>query len=64
MEQEYIPVELCALFIHLHVPRLICDTLSKYDFSCLLVSWVVHYLHPLKPGIREGMDHNLSQQIT
>ena len=28
MEQEYIPVELCALFIHLHVPRLIWDTLS------------------------------------
>ena len=28
MEQEYIPVELCALFIHLHVPRLVWDTLS------------------------------------
>ena len=28
VEQEYIPVELCALFIHLHVPRLIWDTLS------------------------------------
>ena len=28
MEQEYIPVELCALFIHLHVARLIWDTLS------------------------------------
>ena len=22
MKQEYIPVELCVLFIHLHVPRL------------------------------------------
>ena len=28
VEQEYIPVELCALFIYLHVPRLIWDTLS------------------------------------
>ena len=28
MKQEYIPVELCALFIHLHVPRLVWDTLS------------------------------------
>ena len=28
VEPEYIPVELCALFIHLHVPRLIWDTLS------------------------------------
>ena len=28
MEWEYIPVELCALFIHLHVPRLVLDTLS------------------------------------
>ena len=28
VEQEYIPVELCALFIHLHVPRLIWDTLN------------------------------------
>ena len=27
MEQEYIPVELCALFIHPHVPRLVWDTL-------------------------------------
>ena len=28
MEQEYIPVELCALFIHLHMPRLVFDTFS------------------------------------
>ena len=28
MEQEYIPVELYALFIHLHVPRLVWDTFS------------------------------------
>ena len=28
MEQKYIPVELCALFVHLHVPRLVWDTLS------------------------------------
>ena len=28
MEQKYIPVELCGLFIHLHVPRLVWDTLS------------------------------------
>ena len=25
VEQEYIPVKLCALFIHLHVPRLVWD---------------------------------------
>ena len=63
VEQEYIPVELCALFIHLHVPRLLLDTLSQYDFSCLLVGQVVHYLYPLKPSIRGGTDHNLLQQI-
>ena len=28
MEQEYFQVELCALFIHLHVCRLVCETLS------------------------------------
>ena len=28
VEQEYIPVELCALFIHLHVSRPVLDTLS------------------------------------
>ena len=28
VEQEYIPVELCALFTHLHVPRLVLNTLS------------------------------------
>ena len=28
VEQEYILDELCALFIHLHVPRLIWDTFS------------------------------------
>ena len=28
VEQEYIPVELCALFIHLHVSRLVLDTFS------------------------------------
>ena len=28
VEQEYIPVELCVLFIHLHVPQLVWDTLS------------------------------------
>ena len=63
VEQEYIPVELCVMFIHLHIPRLIWDTLSYYDFSCLLVRWVVHCLYSLKPSIGEGMDHNLSQWI-
>ena len=28
VEKEYIPVELCALFIHVNVPRLVWDTLS------------------------------------
>ena len=28
MEMEYIPVKQCALFIHLHVPRLVWNTFS------------------------------------
>ena len=59
VEQEYISVELCALFIHLHVIRPVWNILSQYDFCCLLVSWVVCYLYPLKPCIGKGTDHNL-----
>ena len=63
MEQKYNLNELCVLFIYLHVPRPFWEPFSQYDFSCLAVSWVAHYLHPLKPGIGQGMDHNLSKQI-
>ena len=28
VETEYIPVKQCALFIHLHVPRLVWNTFS------------------------------------
>ena len=28
MEQEYIPKGKCSLFVHLHVPKVILDTLS------------------------------------
>ena len=34
------------------------ELFSQCDFSCLTVSWVGHYLHPLEPGIEQGMDHN------
>ena len=34
IEQEYIPVELCALFIHLHVPRLITPLVSMTLVVC------------------------------
>ena len=36
------------------------ELFSWYDFSCLAVSQVGHYLHPLEPCIEEIMDHNLS----
>ena len=58
MGQEYILDELCALFIYLHVPKLLWD-----PFSCLVVSWVAHFLHPLKPSIGQGRDQNLLQKI-
>ena len=41
----------------------VCATGTKFDFSCLTVSQVGHYLYPLEPGIEQGMDHNLLQQI-
>ena len=57
MEQEYNLNELCVLFVYLHVPRPFWGPFS------LAFSWVTHYLHPLKPGIGQGMDHNLLQWI-
>ena len=36
---------------------------SQGNFSCLTFSQVGHYLYPLEPSIKQGMDHNLSQQI-
>ena len=41
-------------------PDLVGELFSQYDFSCLTVSQVGHYLHPLKPGNEQGMDHNPS----
>ena len=61
MEQEYILDELCTFFIHVHVPRPFWGTFSWYDLSCLRVSQVGHYLHPLGPSIEQGTDHNLLQ---
>ena len=63
MEQEYNLNELCVLFIYLHVCKPFWEPFSLYDFSCLAFSQVTNYLHTLKPGIGQGMDHNLSQQI-
>ena len=52
-------VYLCA-----YTQTLLGNTLvSMTLFSCLIVSQVVHYLHPLEPSIKQGMDHNLSQWI-
>ena len=39
------------------------ELFSWYDFSCLVVSWVGHYLHPHEAGIEQDKDHNLLQQI-
>ena len=43
--------------------QMLWEHFSYYDLSCLTVSWVGHYLHPLEPSIKQGMDYNLSQQI-
>ena len=63
VEQEHNLDELCVLFINLHVPRPFWEPFSYDDFSCLAFSQVIHYLHPLEPGIGQGTDHNLLQQI-
>ena len=63
MEQEYILDELCALFIYLLVLRHLWDPFSWYGFSCLAVSQVAHYLHPLEPSIGQGMDHKLCSRL-
>ena len=57
---EHNQEELCVLFIHMHVPRPYGELFSQYAFSCLTVSQVGHYLHPLEPSIKQGMDHNPS----
>ena len=49
---EYNQEGLCVLFIHMHIPRCFRGTFSQYDLSCLTVSWVGHYLHPLEPSIK------------
>ena len=63
VEQEYIPEEKCALFIHMNVSQVVWTPLVGVVLSCLLVSQVVCYLVPLEPGIGAGIDHNLLQQI-
>ena len=56
---EHNQEELCVLFIHMHVcTQTFWELFSQYDFSCLTVSQVGHYLHPLELGIEQGMDHN------
>ena len=60
---EYNQEELCVLFIHMHVPKPFWGIFSQYDLNCLTVSCVGHYLHPLEPGIKQGTDHSLLQQI-
>ena len=44
----------------MHVPRLFGELFGQYHFSCSTVSQVGHYLHPIKPSIEQGMDHNPS----
>ena len=43
------------LFMYMHPD--FWEHFSEYDFSCLTVSWVGHYLHPLEPSIEQGTDH-------
>ena len=66
-------IQIMAFPLHLHsgfpaerveqYPDPLWGTFSWYDFSCLAVSWVGHYLHSLEPSIKQGIDHNLLQQI-
>ena len=49
----------CVLYLSMCMyPDLFGKLFSQNDLSCLMVSWVGHYLHPLEPGIEQGMDHN------
>ena len=48
----------CVFYLSICMyPDLFGELFSQYDFSYLTVSWVGHYLHPLEPGIEQGMDH-------
>ena len=49
----------CVFYLSICMyPDLFGELFSQYDFSCLTVSWVGHYLHPLEPGIQQVTDHN------
>ena len=51
----------CVFYLSICMyPDLFGELFSQYDFSCLTVSWVGHYLHSLEPGSKQGMDHNPS----
>ena len=57
MEQEYIQDELSSLFIHVHAPRLFGNTSVSMTLFVWQLARVGHYLHPLEPSIKQGMDH-------
>ena len=51
----------CVFYLSICMyPDLCGELFSHYDFSCLTVSCIGHYLHPLEPGIKQGMNHNPS----
>ena len=42
----------CVFYLSICMyPDLFGELFSQYDLSCLTVSWVGHYLHPLEPDI-------------
>ena len=49
MEQS-ITRKICVLYLSICTyPDLLGECFSQYDLSCLTISWVGHYLHPLNP---------------
>ena len=49
----------CVFYLSICMyPDLFGELFSQYDFSCLTISQVGHYLHPLEPSIKQGTDHN------
>ena len=51
----------CVFYLSICMyPDLFGEVFSQYDLSCLTVSQVGHYLHPLEPCIKQGTDHNPS----
>ena len=57
--EQSITRKICMFYLSICMyPDLFGELFSQYEFSCLTVSWVGHYLHPLEPGIEQGTDHN------